>query len=99
MENILLKYNKLDQFSQQVVDELIELLIQQQAKRSSIARKKGQTKLSPGQKNDNEPTQQPRFDYQAYRSKLLTLRTWSAEDIKAFDENLALFRNMKMTSW
>ncbi|MCC6724295.1 MAG: hypothetical protein IT258_07255 [Saprospiraceae bacterium] len=99
MENILVQYNKLDQFSQQLVAEFIELLIKQQAKRHAPSRNKGTPKHKFEQKPDITQPDQPHFDYQAYRNKLLSLKPWSADEIKTFDENLTLFKNMKMETW
>ena len=94
MDNLLLKYNKLDQLSQQLVDDFIEMLVNRQ---QAIAKKgKKQTVKSLPEQVGSFQTL---FDHQAYKKQLLSLPTWTSDDVKAFDENLALFKNMSLKEW
>lgn len=88
MENILIKYNALDRFSQQLVDDFIELL----AKRQLTTMKKTNGEKSSASKSIS-------FDYSDYQKQLLNMQPWSIEEIKSFDENLALFSKMSITEW
>ena len=104
MENLLPKYNLLDQFSQKLVDDFIELLIKRQhpVKVSSLPKpSKAKKQSAPGQAspdNQAEPGNTA-FDYKAYKKQLLALRPWTKEEVKEFDENLSAFRKMTMTEW
>ncbi|MCU0348466.1 MAG: hypothetical protein MUC59_16115 [Saprospiraceae bacterium] len=93
MENLLLKYNRLDQFSQKLVEDFVELLIKRQTAGKSAAKKRTSEPTGPARQDKSS------FDYQAYKKQLLTLRPWTSEDIKAFDEDLALFKNMTLKEW
>lgn len=104
MENLLLKYNLLDQFSQKLVDDFIELLIKRQQPNKDSSKSKTakpSNQATPGQPapNDKAEPSNTSFDYQAYKKQLLTLPTWTDEEVKAFDENLSTFRKMKISEW
>jgi hypothetical protein len=95
MENILLKYNKLDQLSQQLVDDFIEMLANRQQAKVKKGKKQAQAP-KPSEKADGA---QPVFDYQAYKKQLLSLPPWTSEEVRIFDQNLGLFKNMKLDEW
>ena len=100
----MLKYNLLDQFSQKLVDDFIELLIKRQlpTKASASSKAAKATKqAAPGQPSPDSQAEQGNtaFDYQAYRKQLLTMQPWTNEEVKEFDENLSTFRKMTMTEW
>ncbi|MBI5916681.1 MAG: hypothetical protein HY842_14990 [Bacteroidetes bacterium] len=104
METLLIKYESLDQFSQKLVLDFVDLLLKRQNPKPSAS----SPKLRPRDKrkssglavgdNQAEPGNTP-FDYQAYRKQLLALRPWSIEEVKEFDENLAAFKNMTFKEW
>lgn len=95
MENILLKYQKLDQLSQQLVDDFIEMLV----KRQQAKVKKGKKQAQADSSSEKVVAVQPVFDYQSYKKQLLALNPWTSEEVRAFDENLRLFKNMTLKEW
>ena len=40
-----------------------------------------------------------KFDYEAYRKKILEVSVWSEEDIAVFDEIRQGFKNWKIQEW
>lgn len=40
-----------------------------------------------------------KFDYEAYRKKILTIGTWSDEDIAPIEEARKLMNNWKIQEW
>lgn len=100
MENILQKYNRLDRFSQKLVEDFIELLTNRQCSQQTPVAKQGKEKPSGQPFSDNleEPGNTP-FNHQAYKKQLLALRPWTSEEVAAFDENLALFKRMTLKEW
>jgi hypothetical protein len=99
VENLLLKYNLLDQFSQKLVEDFVELLIKRQTLGKLAAKKRTDKPVGQPVPTGQKAQGSMPFDYQSYKKQLLALKPWTGEEVKAFDENLALFKNMTLKEW
>ena len=105
MEDLVLKYNRLDRYSRQLVLDFIDMLLKR-GNAEPVASMVTDVKTAAYEKKQKQPFEEPKFelpeapfDHEEFKKRLLEVSVWSKEDIKQMEANIEAFKNWKLEEW